>query len=150
METPHNGSREIPGPSGADEAADRKREVQGRVPEMNGPGKSDSLVVPVKSPNKAGKPAAEVAEGRRLAKGNPHEQNTLRMQGRERVQSALERVREAAGREGGQQLTALLHHVYNIDTLREAYYSVRKDAAAGVDGETWEHYGKDLEVNLQD
>ena len=38
---------------------------------MNEPRKSDSLVVPMKAPNKAGQPAAEAVEGRGLAKGNP-------------------------------------------------------------------------------
>ena len=42
---------------------------------MNGPRKSDSPIVPVKSPNKAGQPAAEEAEGRGLAKGNLPQQN---------------------------------------------------------------------------
>jgi hypothetical protein len=36
----------------------------------NGPGKSDSPVVPEKSPNTAGQPDAEGKEGRGLAKGN--------------------------------------------------------------------------------
>jgi len=36
----------------------------------NGSGKSDRPVVPEKSPNKAGPPAAEGMEGRGLAKGN--------------------------------------------------------------------------------
>ena len=42
----------------------------------NGHGKSDSPVVPAKSPNKAGQPAAEGMEGRGLAKGNLPQQNT--------------------------------------------------------------------------
>ena len=37
---------------------------------MNGRGKSDSPIVPGKPPNKAEGPAAEVVEGRGLAKGN--------------------------------------------------------------------------------
>ena len=37
---------------------------------MNEPRKSDSPIVPMKSPNKAGQPAAEEAEERGLAKGN--------------------------------------------------------------------------------
>ena len=45
---------------------------------MNEPGKSDRLIVPEKSPNKAGIPAAEEMEGRGLAKGNPSQQNTFR------------------------------------------------------------------------
>jgi hypothetical protein len=36
---------------------------------MNGRGKSDRSIVPRKSPNKAGRSAAEVMEGRDLAKG---------------------------------------------------------------------------------
>ena len=43
-----------------------------------------------------------------------------------------------------------MHHVYDIARLRAAYLTIKKDAAAGVDGETWEHYGENLEANLQD
>jgi hypothetical protein len=64
---------------------------------MNGPGKSDRLVVPTKQPNKAGKPGAEVVEGRGLAKGNTDEQNASRTQSRNHdVPSALDRVRGAS------------------------------------------------------
>src|SRR5271156_3944898 len=49
------------------------REVEGRKPMMNGRGKSDSSIVPAKSPNKAEGPAAEAMEGRGLAKGNSPE-----------------------------------------------------------------------------
>jgi retron-type reverse transcriptase len=48
------------------------------------------------------------------------------------------------------RFTALLHHIYNLDTLRWAYFSVKWEAAAGVDGETWRHYGEDLEAKLRD
>ena len=48
------------------------------------------------------------------------------------------------------RFTALLHHIYNLETLRRAYFSLKKEAAAGVDGETWRHYGETLEDNLQD
>src|SRR5207244_546675 len=34
--------------------------------------------------------------------------------------------------------------------LRTAYYALKRDAAPGIDGETWEHYGQALEVNLRD
>ncbi len=46
--------------------------------------------------------------------------------------------------------TALLHHIYNLETLRRAYFSLKKEASPGVDGETWRHYGETLEDNLQD
>ncbi len=117
---------------------------------MNGRGKSDSSVVPGKPPNKAVEPAAEVVEGRELAKGNSPERNALRTQGRGGALSALERVRQAARRDRKQRFTALLHHVYAIDQLRAAYFALQRDAAAGIDGETWQHYGEKLEANLQD
>jgi retron-type reverse transcriptase len=48
------------------------------------------------------------------------------------------------------RFTALLHHIYNLETLRWAYLSLKREAAAGVDGETWRHYGESLEENLRD
>jgi hypothetical protein len=117
---------------------------------MDERGKSDSFEVPAKSPNNVEGPAAEATEGRELAKGNSPERNALRTQGRESTPSALERVRQAAKTDKKQRFTALLHHIYDVKRLRAAYLAIKKDAAAGVDGETWEHYGETLEVNLQD
>ena len=48
------------------------------------------------------------------------------------------------------QFTALLHHVYNLDMLREAYFGLKREAAPGVDGQTWRVYGETLEENLDD
>jgi hypothetical protein len=102
---------------------------------MNEQGKSDGAVVPAKSPNKAGiQPAAEGMEGSALAKGNSTRQNTHRIQGRERVQNALGRVRQVAVRERKLKFTSLMHHIASVDTLREAYFSLKRDAASGVDG----------------
>jgi RNA-directed DNA polymerase len=117
---------------------------------MNGPGKSDRPTVPAKSPNNAGQPVAEGMEGRGLAKGNLPQQNASRTPSRRNALSALERVRQAAGKDKKLRFTALLHHIYNLDTLRMAYFSLKKEAAPGVDGETWRHYGEQLEGNLQD
>jgi RNA-directed DNA polymerase len=116
----------------------------------NGPGKSDRPTVPEKSPNNAGQPAAEGMEGRGLAKGNLPQQNASRTPSREDVLSALERVRQAASKDKKLRFTALLHHIYNPETLRRAYDSLQKEASPGVDGETWRHYGETLEDNLQD
>ena len=44
---------------------------------------------------------------------------------------------------------ALLHHV-SLDLLRSSYQSLKKRAAAGVDGMTWEEYGENLEERLAD
>src|SRR5215469_12075595 len=70
------------------------REVEGRTPMMDERGKSDSSVIPAKSPNQAEGPAAEATEGRELAEGNSPERNALRTQGREGALSAFERVRQ--------------------------------------------------------
>src|SRR5438552_5602756 len=117
---------------------------------MNGHGKSDRPTVPMKSPNKAGRPAAEGMEGNGLAEGNLQQQNAPRTPSREGAHSALERVRQAARKDKKVRFTALLHHVCNVETLRAAYFSLKREAAPGVDGETWRHYGEALEENLQD
>jgi RNA-directed DNA polymerase len=117
---------------------------------MHEQGKSDGPVVPAKSSNKAEQPAAERAEGSGPAKGNSAWQTTLRTQGREGVQHALSRVRQVAVTDKKVRFTSLMHHLYNPDTLREAYFGLKRDAAPGVDGQTWQHYGQDLEANLQD
>jgi group II intron reverse transcriptase/maturase len=88
-------------------------------------------------------------EGRGLAKGNSPECNALRTQSREGALSALERVRQAAKNDKKQRFTALLHHIYDVDRLRAAYLGMKRGAAAGVDGQTWAHYGEALEENLQ-
>jgi RNA-directed DNA polymerase len=48
------------------------------------------------------------------------------------------------------RFTALLHHIYDLNTLRTAYRALKREAAAGVDGETWRHSGVRLEDNLRD
>ena len=111
---------------------------------------SHNSVVPTNAPNKPGEPGAEAREERELAEGNSPERNARRTQGRECALSALERVRQAATRDKTQRFTALLHHVYDVDRLRTAYFALKREAAAGVDGETWQHYGQALEANLHE
>jgi RNA-directed DNA polymerase len=48
------------------------------------------------------------------------------------------------------RFTALLHHIYDRDDLHAAYPALKREAAAGVDGETWRHYGERLEENLRE
>jgi RNA-directed DNA polymerase len=117
---------------------------------MNEPWKSDRSMVPKKSSNKTGQPAEEEMEGRDLAKGNLRQQNTLRTQSRGSVPSALERVRQAARKDKETRFTALFHYVYDLEMLRWAFFQLKKEAAPGVDGETWRHYLEDLEKSLQD
>ena len=103
-----------------------------------------------KGPGEGDAPLAEGMEGREQAKGNAGPQNTLRAQNRGGVCSAWERIRQAARTNKERRFTTLLHHVYNIETLREAYFGLKREAAPGVDGETWQTYGEQLEFNLAD
>ena len=116
---------------------------------MHDGGESYSGIVPAKQPNKSGQPPAEAVEGRPLTKENTPEPNSHRTPCRESGPSGLERVREAAKKDGKLKFTALLHHV-SIDLLRESYYSLKRKAAPGVDGMTWQEYGGDLEARLSD
>jgi RNA-directed DNA polymerase len=120
-----------------------------RKPEMNDRRESDGRVVPAKLANKAGRPAAEPVEGRRLDEGNTGQHNAFRTQSREgRASRALERVRRVASKDRDARFTALLHHV-DVDRLRAAYRALSPRAAAGVDEVTWQDYGQDLEANLR-
>jgi group II intron reverse transcriptase/maturase len=103
-----------------------------------------------KATSDGGVPTAEGVEGRGVAEGNLSEQNMPRTQDRAGMPSALGRIGEVARRDRKVRFTTLMHHVYNLDTLREAYFGLKRDAAPGVDGETWREYGEQLEQNLED
>src|SRR2546425_34714 len=116
---------------------------------MNGREKSDSAIVAMKPANKAGQPAAEWVEQRAGTKGNTDQPRTRRAQNRSGVSQGLERVRQAARQRKKEKFTALLHHV-TTDLLREAFYALKRKAAPGVDGLTWQDYEAELEDHLQD
>ena len=116
---------------------------------MHGGGESYSGTVPAKQPNEDRGGPQEAVEGRPLTKENAEEPDPCRTQSRESGSSGLDRVRQAARQDKGLRFTALLHHV-SVDLLRSSYCSLKKRAAAGVDGVTWEEYGEDLEGRLTD
>ena len=103
----------------------------------------------MKPVNNAGGPDAERVERRAGAEGNAEWRSTRRAQDRESVNQALVRVREAARQRKKERLTALLHHV-SIAAMREAFYALKRQAAPGADGLTWEDYEADLERRLSD
>ena len=111
--------------------------------------KSGPAVVAMKPANKAGAPAAEPVERRAGAEGNAGQQSTLRAQDRASVSQAVDRIRQAAKQRKRERFTSLLHHV-SIEALRVAFYALRRDAAPGADGVTWQDYEADLERRLPD
>src|SRR5260370_5838109 len=129
--------------------AGREEKGMSHKSSMHGGGESYSGVVLTKQQNKSGQPPAEVVEGRPLTKENTPEPNSRRTPRRGSGHSGLERVREAAKKDKKLKFTALLHHV-SIDLLRDSYDSLKKKAAPGGDGVTWEEYGRDLEARLSD
>ena len=116
---------------------------------MNGSEESDPAIVTKKPTNKAEQSVAELVERRAGAEGNADWQSTRRAQNRVSVTQALNRVREVARKRKKERFTALLHHI-SVDLLRLAFYEVKRDAAPGVDGLTWENYAADLEPRLCD
>src|SRR3954453_17225254 len=116
---------------------------------MYGAEKSDSAIRARKPANKAGKPAAEWVEQRAGTEGNTGQSCTRRTQSRCSVSQGLDRVRHAARQRKKEKFTALLHHV-TVDLLRDAFLALKRQAAPGVDGVSWQDYEAGLEGNLQD
>jgi RNA-directed DNA polymerase len=142
------GNREISG-SAAGLTSGPHREGDKPEPMMHDPERSDLPIVASKPANAAALAGAESVERRGRAKENANQHGMCRTPSRESMSSGLERVRTTAKLRKKERFTALLHHV-TIELLRDAYSWLKRDAAAGVDGVTWDDYGADLENNLAD
>ena len=116
---------------------------------MHGHEESDSAIVAVKPANKAERSAAELVEPRAETKGNVDQQSTCLTQSRVSVSQALDRIRRIARTRKQEKFTALLHHI-SVELLEEAFYELKQNAAAGMDGLTWDEYERDLERRLED
>src|SRR5256884_508453 len=99
--------------------------------------------------NNDGKLSAENGEGRTLIKENTHPSNTYPTRSGKSVSQGLMRVREAAKDNKEMKFTALLHHL-TVDLLRDSFYALKRKAAPGVDGVTWQEYETGLEGRLVD
>jgi retron-type reverse transcriptase len=88
-------------------------------------------------------------EPRARAKEDAEQRNTRRTQGRESVLQPLGRIREAAIRDKRTVFTALLHHV-TPELLDWAFFQLRRSAAPGADGMTWDQYEAGLPAKLAD
>ena len=108
---------------------------------------SDCAIVPMKLPNKEAKASAEAAEGRARTKENDVQHHTQPTQSGIRVSQGLGGVRRTAQARKQERFTALLHHL-TVDLLRESYYALKRSAAPGVDGVSWQEYEHDLEERL--
>lgn len=64
------------------------------------------------------------------------------------VSTKCQRIAALAQRNAHVAFTSLAHHI-DLEWLKEAYHRTRKDAAAGIDGQTAKAYAEHLEDNLQ-
>lgn len=94
-------------------------------------------------------PVAEPAEERSPTDGNAQETPEARTQRRPASTDGLERIRAAASRDKDAKFTALLHHV-TPERLKDSFEALKRKAAAGVDGVTWEDYATEADGRLAD
>jgi len=128
----------------------RSEKAHGRASDVHVSRESDGPIVPEKRANKAGPmAAAELVEGRGSTKGNATRTLLAPDTGPGKRGIGLRGVREAAKRDKKVRFTALLHHVTS-ELLRASYFELKRSAAPGVDGVTWEAYGHGLEERLDD
>ena len=99
--------------------------------------------------NQDGKPLAESEEGRPLSKENTRQPSTHPTQSGAPVSQGLIGVRKAAKEHQEMKFTALLHHL-TVGLLQESFYALKRKAAPGVDGTTWQEYENRLEDRLID
>ena len=112
---------------------------------------SEGFVVLTRSANKdASEASAEWMEKRNPAERNADQASPPRAQSRTKVgTSGLEGIREAARKDGKLKFISLLHHA-DVDAWRRSFYQLKKTAAVGIDGVTWQDYAHDLGVELID
>src|SRR3989475_2627477 len=124
-------------------------EGNSRTARMYVPEESHDGIVPMNHSNKDKRPLAESEEGRPSIKENACQPHTYPTQSGKGVSQGLAGVRKAARENKEMKFTALLHHL-TVDLLRESFYSLKRKAAPGVDGVTWQEYETGLEDRLVD
>src|SRR5215471_9268083 len=127
----------------------RPEKAQSRNAGMYVSEESDHAIRPMNRPNNEEFSSAEAGEGRAWVKENIVQSNTSPTQSGKRVSQGLAGVRKAAKENKEMKFTALLHHV-TVDLLRDSFYALKRKAAPGVDGVTWQEYETGVEDRLVD
>jgi RNA-directed DNA polymerase len=109
---------------------------------------SDEGVVPKKL-SKNGVTPFETMEGRPEAEGKAAARNAPSTQSEISASTSLQRLGLRAKGKPKEKWTTLFSHV-KVPLLKEAFQRLRKDAATGVDGVTWQEYGVRLGERLTD
>jgi group II intron reverse transcriptase/maturase len=137
--------------------ADRSEKARCHKSDMHVAGESHSSIVPGKPANNGGvPPPTESVEGRGLTKENIEPSLLHRTSSRteerkppHRRSRGLFGVRQAAQNDRKKTFTNLLHHL-TPELLRASFFELKKNAAPGVDGETWRDYEVDFERRIDD
>jgi len=153
---PH-GSRETPVTSASPMGAERSDKARCHNSDMHVIGESHSSIVPEKPANKGWVPKpAESAEGRGLTEENIEQSLLDRTQSRRTDgkpfvarSRGLLGVRQAARKDRRLKFTSLLHHITE-ELMRTSFFELKKQAAAGIDGETWQDYAIEVERRISD
>ena len=128
---------------------DRGGKVATPKPEMYGMKKSDLGILATNAANKGADAPAEQRERRPAREEKSGDSSTRHAQKWASVSQGIERLRGFVKRNPEERLTTLLHHI-NARSLEAAFYSLKRRAAPGVDGVTWEEYSEGLEDRLAD
>ena len=142
-------NRETSGVPRPERERGRSAKAQSQKADMYALEESDRAIVSMNQTNKEERSSAEPGEKRVRAKENIVQPNTIPTQSGERVSQGLSGVREAAKKRRQERFTALLHHV-SVSLLRDSFYALKRQAAPGVDGVTWQEYETRLEGRLVD
>jgi RNA-directed DNA polymerase len=142
-------NREISGTPRSDQDRGRSEKAHSHNSDVHVSEESDCAIVPMNQPNNEDSSSAEVGEGRAQTKENTDPSNTSPTQSGEHVSQGLSGVRQAAKKRKQERFTALLHHL-TVDLLRDSFYALKRQAAPGVDGMTWNEYETGLEDRLVD
>jgi RNA-directed DNA polymerase len=142
-------NRETSGAPRPERERGRSAKAQSQKADAYAPEESDRTILSMNQTNKEERSSAETGEKRVRAKENIVQPNTNPTQSGERVSQGLSGVRVAAKKRRQERFTALLHHV-SVDLLLDSYYALKRQAAPGVDGVTWQEYETGLASRVTD
>jgi len=127
--------------------AETAGKVSSRNPVDSTPEESDGNILPEKSANKGAAVPAESMEGRTPAERNSDQEAAHRTQRRASASIGLDRVRQRAEADKTLRFNNLFRFL-KVDLLRDSFYELKRNAAAGLDGVSWHEYERTLEERL--
>src|ERR1700688_4637840 len=110
-------------------------------------GSRSAFIVPLREGNRARR---DPKEGREASRGENHRRETREGTMNPANLSTKRRWIAELARTKPETVLFSLHHVIDLEWMKEAYRLTRKDGAPGIDGVTADDYATNLEANLLD